>query len=216
MIEGVVFDLDGVLIDSEPVWEEVRREVVEEHGGRWAPDTQRRIMGMNTTEWARYLSEALGADLRPQQAATLAIDSIAERYRTRLPLLPGAVEAVRRLGGWPLAIASSSPARLIGIVLELAGVASLFKVTISSDEVGRGKPAPDVFRTAARRLGLPAASCVAVEDSANGIRSAASAGLRVIAVPRPNFPPEPDALQAATLTLERLDQLTPELLKSMD
>jgi HAD superfamily hydrolase (TIGR01509 family) len=216
MIEGVVFDLDGVLIDSEPVWEEVRRELVEEHGGRWGPDTQGRIMGMNTREWSAYLSRELGADLGPEQAATLAIERIALRYEADLPLLPGAVEAVRRLSVWPMAVASSSPARLIGVVLDLAGVAEHFSVTISSDDVGRGKPAPDVFKTAARRLGVPAASCAAVEDSSNGIRAAAAAGMHVIALPRPQFPPEPDALAAATLTLERLDQLTPELLKTIE
>ena len=209
MVEGVVFDLDGVLIDSEPVWEEVRRTLVEERGGHWGPDTQSRIMGMNTGEWARYLSEELGARLEPPEVIAIVLGRMADRYRANLPLLPGAVEAVRRLAGLPLAVASSSPLQLVELVLELADVASAFRVIVSSDEVPRGKPAPDVYLLAARRLGVEPASSAAVEDSSNGIRSAAAAGFRVIAVPRPSFPPAPDALEMASLVLGGLDELTP-------
>jgi HAD superfamily hydrolase (TIGR01509 family) len=215
MVEAVVFDLDGVLIDSEPVWEEVRRTLVEERGGRWGPGTQSRIMGMNTGEWARYLSEELEARLEPAEVAAIVLSRMADRYRANLPLLPGAVEAVRRLGGLPLAVASSSPLQLVELVLELADVASTFRAIVSSDEVCRGKPAPDVYLLAARRLGVEPASSVAVEDSSNGIRSAAAAGFRVVAVPRPSFPPAPDALGMASLVLDELGQLTPESLERL-
>jgi HAD superfamily hydrolase (TIGR01509 family) len=215
MVEAVVFDLDGVLIDSEPVWEEVRRTLVEEHGGRWGPDTQSRIMGMNTSEWARYLSEELGARLEPSDVAAIVLDRMADRYRANLPLLPGAVEAVRRLAALPLAVASSSPLQLVELVLELADVASAFRAIVASDEVPRGKPAPDVYLLAARRLGVEPASSAAVEDSSNGIRSAAAAGFHVVVVPRPNFPPAPDALKMASLVLDELDQLTPESLERL-
>ena len=155
MIEAVVFDLDGVLIDSEPVWEEVRRGLVAERGGHWAPDAQRRLMGMSTQEWARYLSEDLGVGLPPDQVAALVIDRMAARYRERIPFLPGAVEAVRRLAGrWPLGLASSAPAVLIETVLDAAGLRSYFQVTMSTEQVPHGKPAPDIYLAVTARLGV--------------------------------------------------------------
>ena len=209
MIEAVVFDLDGVLIDSEPVWEQVRRQFVAEHGGRWAPDSQRRIMGMSTGEWARYLSEDLGVGLPPQTVATLVVERMAARYTDHLPLMPGAVEAVRRLAAdWPLGLASSSPPALIRTVLTTAGIAPLFKATVSTEDVAQGKPAPDVYLTVAARLGVDPDRAAAVEDSSNGLRSAAAAGTHVVAVPRPEYPPAADALARAELVLDDLDQLT--------
>jgi HAD superfamily hydrolase (TIGR01509 family) len=216
MIEAVVFDLDGVLIDSEPVWEEVRRGLVAERGGHWAPDAQRRLMGMSTPEWARYLSEDLGTGLPPDEVAALVIDRMAARYREHLPLMPGAVEAVRRLAGrWPLGLASSAPAALIGTVLEAAGLRSYFRVTMSTEQVPHGKPAPDIYLAVAGQLGVPPPRCAAVEDSSNGLRSAAAAGMRVIAIPHPRYPPDPDALAAASLVLPSLAELTPDAVSAL-
>jgi HAD superfamily hydrolase (TIGR01509 family) len=210
MIEAVVFDLDGVLIDSEPVWEQVRRGLVAERGGHWAADAQQRLMGMSTPEWARYLSEDLGAGLPPDEVAALVTDRMAARYREHIPLLPGAVEAVRRLAArWPLGLASSAPATLIQTVLETAGLRSSFQVTMSTEQVPHGKPAPDIYLAVAERLGVPPASCAAVEDSSNGLRSAAAAGLHVIAIPRPEYPPEPGALAVTSLVLPNLGALVP-------
>jgi HAD superfamily hydrolase (TIGR01509 family) len=209
VIEAVVFDLDGVLIDSEPVWEEVRRDVVAAHGGHWAPDAQRRLMGMSTQEWARYLSEDLGVGLPPDRVAALVIERMADRYARQLPLMPGAVDAVRRLAEhWPLGLASSSPPVLIETVLSEASIRSLFAVTVSTEEVAHGKPAPDVYLTAAERLGVQPDRAAAVEDSSNGLRSAAAAGLRVIAIPHPRYPPAPDALSLASVVLASLAELT--------
>jgi HAD superfamily hydrolase (TIGR01509 family) len=206
---AVIFDLDGVLIDSEPVWEEVRRDYVARHHGRWQPDSQDRLMGMSTPEWAAYLSGELGVERPPEAVADEVVDLVGERYGERPPLLPGAVAAVRRLGArWPLALASSSPPRLIDLVLSLAGLDGLFEVRISTEQVGRGKPAPDVYLEAAARLGVPPAACVAVEDSSNGVRSAAAAGMRVIAVPGERYPLAADAKDAAGLVLAGLDELT--------
>ncbi|HEY1323792.1 MAG TPA: HAD family phosphatase, partial [Streptosporangiaceae bacterium] len=180
MIEAVVFDLDGVLIDSEPVWEQVRRQVVAERGGHWAPDAQRKIMGMSTPEWARYLSEDLGAGLTPGKVADLVVSRMAGRFRAHMPLLPGAVEAVRRLAAhWPLGIASSAPAALIETVLTAAGLRAHFAVVMSSEQAVAGKPAPDIYLAVTRELGHPPSRCAAVEDSTNGLRSAAAAGLHV-------------------------------------
>jgi HAD superfamily hydrolase (TIGR01509 family) len=209
MIGAVVFDMDGVLVDSEVVWEEVRRAVVAEYGGTWAGDSQRRLMGMNTGEWARYLSGELGVTLPPDDVAALVIDRMAARYAEHLPLLPDAVAAVRRMGArWRLGLASSSPAVLIDTVLATAGIADLFAVTLSADLVARGKPAPDIYLTVADRLGVPPAQCVAVEDSSNGLRSAAAAGCRVVAIPHGTYPPDPDALATAEITLGSLADLT--------
>ncbi len=206
---AVVFDLDGVLIDSEPVWEQVRRGFVRERGGRWPDDAQARLLGMSTAEWASYLSADLGVDLPPDEVADVVIDRMAARYADGLPLIPGADDALRRLSArWPLALASSSPRRLIDSVLAAAGWGGLFEATVSTDEVGRGKPAPDVYSEAARRLGRIASACTAVEDSSNGMRSAAAAGMRVIAIPRPQYAPAPDALKLAALVLTRLADLT--------
>jgi len=212
MIAAVVFDLDGVVIDSEPVWERVRRQFVADHGGRWPPDAQQKLMGMSTPEWAFYLAEAAGVDMSPEKIAAEVIARMAHEYRAGLPLIPGAVEAVRRIGArWPLAVASSSPPSLIATVLELAGLADTFVATVSSEEVPDGKPAPDVYLEAARRLQVDPARCAAVEDSSNGIRAAAAAGMRVIAVPRPQYPPDPDALALAAVTLASIDELTPDV-----
>lgn len=205
-----MFDLDGVLIDSEPVWEDVRRTFVAERGGRLPADAQQRMMGMNTREWSTYLSEQSGVGLSPAELATEVIDRMAARYAGHLPLLPGAVEAVRTTAErWPLGLASSSPARLIETVLATAGIADLFRATLSSEEVAHGKPAPDVYLEVTRRLGLDPTRCAAIEDSTNGLLAAAAAGLRVIAVPRPSFPPSPEALATAHAVLADLTHLTP-------
>lgn len=216
MIEAVVFDCDGVLIDSEPVWERVRRKFVADHGGRWAKDAQDRMMGMSTAEWSAYMSEDFGVRLPPRQVADQVIEAMAAEYQTHLPLLPGAVDAVRALSArWPLAVASSAPRSLIDAVLDAAALRDAFRAAVSSEEVARGKPAPDVYLEAASRLGVTPATCVAVEDSSNGLRAASAAGMTVIAVPRPEYPPAEDALQKARLVLDSLTPLTPAAIESL-
>ena len=216
MIEAVIFDLDGVLIDSEPVWEQVRRQVVAEHGEHWAPDAQRRLMGMSTGEWARYLSSQLGVALPPDEVAAVVISRMAVRYAEELPLMPGAVDVVRELAAhWPLGLASSSPPVLIDAFLDAAGLRACFVVAMSTELVAAGKPAPDIYLAVSGRLGVPAEHCAAVEDSSNGLRSAAAAGMRVIAIPHPVYPPDPDAL-AAAVVLPSLAELTPTLIRDLN
>ncbi|MFI6323126.1 HAD family hydrolase [Nonomuraea sp. NPDC050556] len=206
----VIFDLDGVIVDSEPVWEQVRRAFVAEHGGTWQPDTQRRLMGMSTQEWAAYLSGELGVRLTPDEVARGVVDQMAARYAKELPLLPGAVEAVTSVAArHRLGLASSSPRRLIDTVLAEAGLAGFFEVTVSTEEVSRGKPDPEVYLTVAGRLGVDPGECWAVEDSSNGLRSAAAAGMRVIAAPHPAYPPDPDALAGAEHVISTLSDLEP-------
>jgi HAD superfamily hydrolase (TIGR01509 family) len=214
VIDAVAFDLDGVLLDSEQVWEEARRQLVTERGGSWHDGAQREMMGMSPPEWSRYVHEELGVDLPPERISAEVVRRLEDLYREHLPLLPGAPEAVERLGKrWPLAIASSSNRELIDLVLELAGLARWFVATVSSEEVDRGKPAPDAYLEAARRLGVPPSRCAAVEDSHNGILSAATAGMRVIAIPNQDFPPGEDALAKAACVLPSLYELTTEVVE---
>jgi HAD superfamily hydrolase (TIGR01509 family) len=215
LTEAVVFDLDGLLLDSEQVWDEVREALVRERGGRWHDRAQADMMGMSSREWSRYMHEELGVPDPPEEINRLVVERMLERYREQLPLMDGAVEAVRRLGErWPLGLASSSNRPVIDTALELMGVADLFRTTVSSEEVGRGKPAPDVYLEAARRLGVRPQAVAAVEDSANGIRSAKAAGMRVIAIPNPHFPPPDDVLAQADVVLRSLDELTPDAVES--
>ncbi len=217
MINAVVFDLDGVLLDSEPVWERVRRKVVAAHGGHWPPEAQSKLMGMSTQEWARYLSEDLGVGLSPERVADLVIDQMAASYRAHLPLMPDAVAAVRRLADrWSLGLGSSAPARLIDSVLATAGLLDSFAVVMSTEQVARGKPAPDIYLAVTERLGVPPRDCAAVEDSTNGLRSAAAAGLAVIAVPHPTYPPDPAALAQAKLVLASLTDLTVRAITALE
>ena len=215
-VRAVVFDLDGVIIDSEEVWEEVRRGYVAEHGREFLPDTQQRLMGMSTPEWARYLAEDVGVGVSPERVAADVLDRMAERYRARVPLIPGAVDAVHRIAArFPVALASSSARVLIDRVLESAGLTGVFRATLSTEEVPRGKPAPDVFLAAAERLGADPAECAAIEDSSNGLRGAAAAGMAVICVPHGVYPPAEDALARTDLVVESLDGLTVEAIEAL-
>jgi HAD superfamily hydrolase (TIGR01509 family) len=215
VIEAVVFDLDGVLIDSEQAWDDARRQLVDERGGRWRDGAQREMMGMSSIEWSRYMHDELGVDLSPERISEQVVRRLAVLYRERLPLAPGAAEAVERLAArWPLALASSSNRELIDLVLEVAELARYFQVTVSSEQVARGKPAPDVYLEAARRLSRSPQRCAAVEDSHNGILSAAAAGMRVIAIPNRAFPPGEEAL-AGTRVLHSLEDLSEAVVESV-
>jgi len=208
LITAVVFDLDGVIVDSEQVWDEVREAYVRETGGTYTDRSARDMMGMSSPEWSRYMAEALRVPGTPEEINAAIVERMLARYGEAPPLLPGAVEAVQRIGAWvPLAIASSSNRELIDAVLRVSGLASDFGVTVSSEEVPRGKPAPDVYLEAARRLGVDPARCGAVEDSHNGIRSAKAAGMRVVAVPNPHYPPDDEALGLADVVVASIEEL---------
>ena len=214
MIAAVVFDLDGVIVDSEQVWDEVRERYVRELGGTYTEAATRDMMGMSSPEWSRYLAESLGVPGTPAEINTAIVERMLERYGEAPPLIPGAVEAVRRCAArWPLAVASSSNPELIEVVLDAAGLHDAIPVVVSSQEVARGKPAPDVYLEAARRLEVEPHACAAVEDSHNGIRSANAAGLRVIAIPNPHFPPDAEALAHADVVLRSIAELTPEVIE---
>jgi HAD superfamily hydrolase (TIGR01509 family) len=217
VIAAVVFDMDGVLIQSEEVWDKVREAYVRERGGRYDTEVQRAMMGMSSTEWSRYLHEAAAVPDEPDAINAEVVRRMLAAYREHLPLIDGAVDAVRRLAAhYPLGLASSSNRPLIETVLEIAGLAACFTATVSSEEVARGKPAPDVYLEAARRLGVEPGSCAAVEDSHGGIRSAKAAGMRVIAFPNSSYPPDADSLAQADVTIRSLDELTTSLVDATD
>jgi HAD superfamily hydrolase (TIGR01509 family) len=208
---ALVFDLDGVLLDSEQVWNQAKEEVVHEHGGRWREEAPRRMMGMSSLEWSRYLHDELGVPLEPDAISDEVVRRLERIYRDRLPLVDGAAEAVERLAeALPLGLASSSNREIIDLFLELSGLGSNFAVTISSEEVARGKPAPDVYLEVLRRMGADPADSIAVEDSDNGIRAAKAACMRVVAVPNPHYPPDPAVLAEADDVVGSLHELTLE------
>jgi HAD superfamily hydrolase (TIGR01509 family) len=209
VIDAVVFDLDGVLVDSEDVWDDVREQLARERGGRWHERAQADMMGMSSVEWSRYMHDVIGLAEPPDEINAEVVRRMRARYAEDLPVLTGAVEAVRRLAkDFRLGLASSSNRALIDAVLEATGLEKLFEAIVSSEEVPRGKPAPDVYLRAAELLELPPAGIAAVEDSANGIRSAHAAGMRVLAIPNRRYPPEPEALALADRVVESLDELT--------
>jgi HAD superfamily hydrolase (TIGR01509 family) len=211
-VEAVVFDLDGVLLDSEHVWDEVREQLARERGGRWHERAQADMMGMSSSEWSRYMHDVIGLEESPEEINDEVVRRMQARYGERLPLVEGAVEAVRRLAGrFRLGLASSSNRLLIDAVLAATGLEEVFEVTVSSEEVPRGKPAPDVYLEAVRRLGVRPEQAVAVEDSAAGIKAAHDAGMRVIAIPNRRYPPPDDALALADVVLRSLDELTPDV-----
>jgi HAD superfamily hydrolase (TIGR01509 family) len=210
--DAVIFDLDGVLLDSEQRWNEVKEDLVAEAGGAWREDAPRTMMGMSSPEWVAFLRDELGVPLEADAINRDVVRRMEDSYRAELPLLAGAKEAVRILAShWPLALASSSNREIIDLFLDLSGLRDAFRVTVSSEEVARGKPAPDVYLEAAARLGAKPGRCVAVEDSTNGLRAAAAAGMAVIAVPNAHYAPEPDALALAAARVAVPGEITPEL-----
>jgi HAD superfamily hydrolase (TIGR01509 family) len=215
VIGAVVFDLDGVLIQSEEVWDTVRERYTRERGGRYDAEIQRAMMGMSSTEWSRYLHDTAGIPDEPEAINADVVRLMLDAYERKLPLIDGAVDAVQRLARtYPLGLASSSNRQLIDAVLRAAGLEGDFTATVSSEEVARGKPAPDVYLEAARRLGVEPMDCAAVEDSHGGIRSAKAAGMRVIAIPNPSYPPDDAALAQADVVLRSLAELTPDVVSA--
>jgi HAD superfamily hydrolase (TIGR01509 family) len=212
--DAVVFDLDGVIVDSEQVWDDVREEYVRTSGGTYTETAARDMMGMSSVEWSRYMAETLRVPGTPEEINAAIVERMLGRYGAAPPLIPGAVDAVRRVAArWPLAIASSSNPELIEVVVRAAGLGDVFEIAVSSQEVARGKPAPDVYLEAARRLDVDASRCAAVEDSHNGIRSAKAARMHVVAVPNPHFPPDDEAIASADVVLGSIAELQVEHLE---
>ncbi|MDQ3609761.1 MAG: HAD family phosphatase [Actinomycetota bacterium] len=212
-IRAVVFDLDGTLVDTEAQWARAREALTVRTGGAWRPGAHETMMGMSSTEWTVYMHEELTVPLSPPEILEAIIDELGALFGVKLPLLPGALQAVDAAATvGPLAVASSSPAALIDLVLDLAGVREHFAAVLSSEEVPRGKPSPDVFLEACERLDVAPHQAAAVEDSEAGLEAALAAGMRVVAVPSPHFPPADAVLARADVVLDTIEQMTAAVL----
>jgi HAD superfamily hydrolase (TIGR01509 family) len=213
---AVVFDLDGVLVESEQVWDAAREELVRKRGGTWNDDATTDMMGMSSKEWSSYMHDRLGVPMSPEDINDDVVRRVASAYEEHLPLLPHAVVTVRELAArWPLGVASSSNRPIIELVLERSGVRDCFAAVVSSEEVANGKPAPDVYLAVARELDVDAADCVAIEDSTNGIKAAVAAAMRTIAVPNREFRPADDVLATAAGVVPSLAEVTPDLVAAL-
>lgn len=209
---AVVFDLDGVIVGSEGLWDDVRRDLATEAGRPWPNTATADMMGMSSLEWSAYMHDRVGIGETPSAISRDVVARMVGRYDEHLPLITGAAQAVRRMGRrFPLGLASSSNREVIDAVMTASGLGEVFATTVSSEEVGAGKPAPDVYLEAASRLGVAPSACVSVEDSGNGIRSAAAAGMRVVAIPNPEFPPDREALLQASVRLRSIAELWPRV-----
>jgi HAD superfamily hydrolase (TIGR01509 family) len=208
-IGAVIFDLDGVLVDSEIWWDEVRSAFARGHGRTWTTDDRTAVMGANSRGWSATMQERLGLDMPDAEIERAVVDGVVDRYRREgAPLIEGAVEAVRRIAAdVPVAVASSAHPDVIDEALRATGLDLLFSVVVSSDEVAHGKPAPDVYLEAARRLGLDPTTCLVVEDSRNGVLAAKAAGMTVVLVPNASVPPPSGTAGLADLVLDRLSEL---------
>jgi HAD superfamily hydrolase (TIGR01509 family) len=205
-----------VIIDSEGVWDRVRRDLAAAYDRPWPETATLDMMGMSAPEWSAYMAERVGVPLAPEQIDDRVVTAIDAAYRERLPLIEGALPAVRRLGRrFPLGLASSSNRAVIDAVLDAAGIGDAFPVTVSSEEVPRGKPSPDVYAEALRRLGVAPERAVAVEDSSNGVRAAHAAGTAVVCIPRATHPPTADALALASAVVPSAAHLWPALVRRL-
>lgn len=213
-VAAVIFDLDGVIVDSEIWWHEERTAWAAARGLTWTEADTRALMGANTAGWARIMRERLGlAEADDRIIGDSIVARVAERYAEGAPVIDGAVETVRRIAArWPAAIASSAHRLVIDAALASTGLGATISVVVSSDEVAHGKPAPDVYLEAARRLGVAPAECLVVEDSINGLRAGKAAGMTTVLVPNASVPPAPGAEAIADLVLHRLDDLDPNSL----
>ena len=215
-ITTIVFDLDGVLIDSEDLWNEVRRDFTVAHGGSWTERDQRAVMGDNSWQWAHHIRTVGGVELGERRIIDGVVSRLLARYEEHLPVIAGAREAVVGLArAYRLGLASSAPPEVIRFVVREAGLAGVFSGWLSSDDVAVGKPAPDAYLAACARLHADRARTAAVEDSENGLRAARNAGLAVVAVPNRRYPPSPEALEHADLVLASIAELTPTAVASL-
>lgn len=212
-VQAVVFDMEGVLVDSEGYWLAARQDFARARGRQWTLEDQRLAMGLNTLEWARVMQERLGLDMPLEAIAEETTAGVLARYAQRLPVLPGAPEAVRLAASrYKVALASGSPPEVIRRVLQLMGLAEVFDAVVCGNDLPRGKPAPDIYLEAARQLGVEPPQAVGIEDSANGIRAVKAAGMRVIAIANPAIPLPEGLLEPGDPVLPSLEAFSLELL----
>ncbi len=213
--QAIIFDMDGTLMETEEQWDVVRRQLAADAGLEWPEGATQDMMGMSTPEWSEYLVTSVGLPMSADEAAEKTIDAMAAHHREGVELLPGAIESVHRMAEhYRLAIASSSPRRLIDAGVEAMDIGDLLETTVSTEEVAAGKPEPDGYLRAAELLGVDPGVCVAIEDSTNGVLSALNAGMAVVCIP-PKFHPPANEVLARTTVLDSLDELTVELITAL-
>ncbi len=210
-VAAVIFDLDGVIVDSEIWWDEVRRAFAAARGRPWTEQDRIAVMGANSRQWSATMRERLRLDEEPAAIERAVVEAVVGRYAAEgPPRIEGAADAVRRIAArWPVAVASSAHREVIDAALRALDLGDVFRVVVSSDEVAHGKPEPDVYLEAARRLGVDPRDCLVVEDSLNGVRAARAAGMTTVLVPNESIPPAPGAEELADAVLERLADLDP-------
>jgi HAD superfamily hydrolase (TIGR01509 family) len=210
MLQAVIFDMDGLLVDSEPCWDAARKAWAAERGVDWGPDDHRACMGVSTLAWAEYMIGRLALDLAPEEVIARVVGRMRDIYSRGIPYKPGAVEAVARAAAvGPVGLASGSEKSLIAMMLADAPMAGKFAAVVCTDDMPAGKPAPDVYLECARQLRVDPARCVCLEDSGAGIESGKAAGMKVVAVPDSRFPPRPEALALADVVLTSLEEFDP-------
>ncbi len=216
-IAAVIFDMDGVIMDSEEYWWEERSALAQQYGAEWLPDDQRHTMGTNTHEWSLYMKQRMGLDMSPEEIGDLMVSRVNARVSAHLPVLPGAVEAARiAASAYPVALASGSATPIINEVLRVTGLDQVFQVVVGGDSVTRGKPDPEIYLLAAAQLGVDPALCLGIEDSVNGLRALKAAGMYAIAVPSHNFPPPDDVLAMADARVASLTEFSLDLIRQIE
>lgn len=213
---AIVYDMDGVIVDSESIWDQVRSGLTKEKGGAWRDDSSEHMMGMSRQEWSAYMANDLNVPMTPDEISDEVVKRILAEYQKHLPLLPGAKESAQELSElWPLGIASSANQELIDAVVQIGGMKDFFKVAYSSEHIGKGKPAPDVFLQACELLGADPKNSIAIEDSPNGIKAGLAAGMKVIAIPHADYRPDDEILELADVVIDSLKELTPEFIEAI-
>ena len=217
MIEAVVFDLDGVLVDSEQLWDQARREVAAEHAGRWRERATTAMQGMSSPEWSGYMRDTLGVTLNQDEIADLVVQKAPRPLQATPAALPGAENAVRRIGSrWPLAVASSANRPVIDTVLDLSGLRSCSRPPCRQKRCLRANESRTSTSKRPTGWAVPPSRCVAVEDSTNGVRAAVAAGLRTVAIPNPDYPPPVDVPRRADVTVANLTDITVDVIDRLD
>ena len=216
-IEAVIFDMDGVLVDSEIYWDKARVEFASDRGKSWTPALQRLAMGRSTMGWARVMQTQLALDESLDDIIAEMKARVIAQYEARMPTRPGALDAVARMSErYRVGLASGSPTEIIKAVLRITGLDQIFEVMVYGDELPRGKPAPDIYFEALKRLAVAPGRSLGIEDSANGLRSLKAAGMYAVAAPSPGYPLAADVLALADAHISTLEDFTIELVQSID